>query len=400
MATILLTWELGGGLGHLVNLQPLAQGLSEARASGSSGGGDLSAAALVLPKDGIELLQTPPIDRPEKIIEPAYTFAQLLCNCGFSDTDRLMRRVEVWRKWLLDLRPSLIVCDHSPTALLASWGLDIRRATIGTGFFCPPDVSPLPNLQSANRRAPNPDQLSADEERVLVCMNLVLDRLGERGLDHVAQLYHPIDEHFLLAFAKLDPYSDRPGATYWGMWPGRFGQPPQWPPGEGKRIFAYLKPFPALPRLLRELQTQPHTTIVYCPAIDPRMRQDFAASHVSFAAQPVDIQQVAEQCDLAILHGTLGTATAMLLAGKPSLQIPIMVEQGLAAMAITRLGAGVMALPTMPNQISAALKLLLVKDQYRVAARAFAEQHADYRPAAAIQGIVDRAEQLAMQGGK
>jgi UDP:flavonoid glycosyltransferase YjiC (YdhE family) len=27
MATILLTWELGAGLGHLVNLLPLARGL-------------------------------------------------------------------------------------------------------------------------------------------------------------------------------------------------------------------------------------------------------------------------------------------------------------------------------------------------------------------------------------
>jgi UDP:flavonoid glycosyltransferase YjiC (YdhE family) len=29
MSTILLTWELGGGLGHLVNLLPLARELSQ-----------------------------------------------------------------------------------------------------------------------------------------------------------------------------------------------------------------------------------------------------------------------------------------------------------------------------------------------------------------------------------
>jgi hypothetical protein len=29
MSIILLTWELGGGLGHLVNLLPLARGLSQ-----------------------------------------------------------------------------------------------------------------------------------------------------------------------------------------------------------------------------------------------------------------------------------------------------------------------------------------------------------------------------------
>jgi UDP:flavonoid glycosyltransferase YjiC (YdhE family) len=161
-----------------------------------------------------------------------------------------------------------------------------------------------------------------------------------------------------------------------------------------------LKPFSSLHQLLRDLQTLPNPTIVYCPDLDPQSRQQFAASHLSFASQPVDISQVAEQCDLAILHGTLGTATAMLLAGKPSLQIPILVEQGLAAMAIARLGAGLMALPSAPDQIRLSLRQLLVDDRYLSAARAFAKRHSDYRPGVAIQKLVDRAEQLATQPSK
>lgn len=156
MATILLAWELGGGLGHLVNLQPLARGLSNRGHRVILVARDLSAAALVLSKDGIELLQTPPVERPARGIGLTYTFAQLLYNCGFADPKRLTRRVALWRNWLHDLRPNLIVCDHSPTALLASRGLDIRRATISTGFFRPPDLSPLPNLQSASPPGPSP----------------------------------------------------------------------------------------------------------------------------------------------------------------------------------------------------------------------------------------------------
>jgi len=48
----------------------------------------------------------------------------------------------------------------------------------------------------------------------------------------------------------------------------------------------------------------------------------------------------AASCDAAVLHSGQGATAAVLLAGKPILQIPLVLEQRLTAEATVRLGAG------------------------------------------------------------
>ena len=58
------------------------------------------------------------------------------------------------------------------------------------------------------------------------------------------------------------------------------------------------------------------------------------------------MQQVAHECDLAILNGTHATTVAMLLSGKPALHIPIFLEQAINARAAERLGAALCVGPS------------------------------------------------------
>ena len=74
--------------------------------------------------------------------------------------------------------------------------------------------------------------------------------------------------------------------------------------------------------------------------------------------QPVDIAAAARECDVAILNGTHASTAAVLLAGKPILQLPLFLEQQLIAQNVERLGAGLTASIKQPEGIQAKLRQL------------------------------------------
>jgi UDP:flavonoid glycosyltransferase YjiC (YdhE family) len=394
MATILLAWELGGGLGHFMNLRPLADGLARRGHRVVAVLRDLSSARRFLPNGDLAILQAPFKHQRMTEIEPTCTFAQILHNCGFGDADGLATLAEAWRQLYDYVKPDLIVFDHSPTAMLAARGRPVRRALIGTGFFNPPDVSPLPNLRSW--MTPHAALLQAHESHVLANMNSVLIRAGEQPLERVAQLYQPLDQDFLLTLRELDAYSRSADTVYWGGWSAGIGEPPNWPHGRGKRIFAYLKPFPAVGQLLSTLNGLPNPSLIYAPGLDPRLRAECRNPTVRFTDAPVEMSHAAKESDLAILNGTHATTAAMLLAGKPALHIPIFLEQAINAKAAERLGAAVCATPSDPKQFTNGLHSLLSSDRFAQAAQSFAARYCDFSPDLQIERMIDRADELAL----
>jgi UDP:flavonoid glycosyltransferase YjiC (YdhE family) len=169
---------------------------------------------------------------------------------------------------------------------------------------------------------------------------------------------------------------------------------PEWPKGHGKRIFAYLKPFPALAPLLEHLGRLGCPTIVYGDEIDPQLRERFGGGTIRFEVEPLDMAEVGKTCDLAILNGNAGTTVALLLAGRPSLQVPIYLEQCHFAMAVRRLGAGLTASSDRPQQIVDGLTRMLASETYAEAARRFAARHADFDPQRQVAGMLDRIDGL------
>lgn len=394
MATIFLAWELGGGWGHLTSLRLFVEELPKRGHRVIMASRDLSSIHEILGATGVEYVQSPFKHQMIRLIEPTCTYAQILHTCGFGKADELAALAGAWRSLFMAYKADLIVCDHAPTALLAARGIAARRAAVGNGFTVPPDISPLRNLRTSV--APDWAQLQSHENQVLENINAVLRRLSEPPIDRVSQLFHPIDETFLLTFAELDCYPGRAGATYWGKWSVDTGQSPEWPIGRGPRIFGYLKQFPALPNLLAGLQELPNPTLIYTPGIDERVKARFRRSNLQFAEGRINLLEAAQQCDVAILNGTHTSAATMLLAGKPALHIPIFLEQGVNADAVARIGAGVKALPNEPAQISDGLQSLLRLERFGTAARAFAAQYADFDSAKQMTKLIDRAEQLAI----
>ncbi|MEX0678943.1 MAG: hypothetical protein WD063_17850 [Pirellulales bacterium] len=394
MATFIFTWELGFGLGHLVNLRPLAEGLSVRGHRVALALRDLSRAKAIFQGQNIEYWQAPCKTRATRQIASTLSFAHILYDAGYCDLDELAGMCEAWRSIFRAVDPDVIVFDHSPTALLAARPFRAKRVTLGTGFFCPLDESPLQCLQPWLKA--DTSQAARDEEEILHRMNRLLAVWNQPPLARVAGLFHPSDEHLLATFAELDHYQGRTGARYWGAWSSGFGKPPQWPDGSGKRIYAYLKPFQELPKLLDVIKRSACPAIVYCDGIPAQLQRQFQAPTVRFENEPLDIQRAARECDLAILNANHGTAVVMLLAGKPLLLIPIHVEQALLAGAIMRMDAGLGASPTSSQEIEGQFGRLLAGNLCVAGARQFATRYASFDADRQLAAIVERLEALAL----
>jgi len=394
MVTILFTWELGGSLGHVTQIAPLVKGLQSAGHHVTVALREPRRAAGLFDQSDTTLLQSPfkpPTANPP--IATPRTFAHVLWNAGFGDPNELQVLTEAWEKLLNSVAPDMIVFDHAPTALLAARGRKVKRVVLGNGFCCPPDCSPLPDLRSW--MPPMPEQLQQTEQQVLDCMNQVLERRHAAPLERITQLYSQVDDTFLTTQAEFDHYPDRTGARYRGPWPLSGGGTPIWPAGSGKRIYAYLSPFPGLPKVLHALQAAGYPTIVSMGAADTNMLTRFNAPNLRFEQQPLDLKRLASECDLAVLNGNHGTTIAMLLAGKPVLHAPIFLEQGINAVATVRMGAGMIAFPRGVDRTGEQIAELLNAPKYTEAARQFAAMYANFSPEAEIAQAVQRLNALA-----
>src|SRR4051794_2356701 len=115
MARVLLGWELGGGLGHVGGLLPIAQGLAAQGHEPLLAVKDLPGALPVLQGRGFALLQAPL--GPQKVPAQftASSFADILAIRGFADGAELENQVGAWQT-LLDLSGAkLVVSNFSPT---------------------------------------------------------------------------------------------------------------------------------------------------------------------------------------------------------------------------------------------------------------------------------------------
>ncbi len=388
---ILLTWELGGGLGHLARLRPLALNLS---AAGHSVTMALrhSPHTNTLPRS-LTIVPVPVSPKSCQAIAQPVSIADILHNEGAATATHLGALVRAWRGLFKLLRPDVIVMDYSPVALLASQGLGMARVSLGTGFASPPAVSPLPNLRAWQDHYP--DRIQATENAVLQAFNSQLEAQEQPPLGCLGELFDRVDANLLTTFPELDHYPDRTNGQYVGTWTDFAGPIPEWPDGDGPRVFVYLKPFRGLPRLLDHLASRAISGMIYLGGSIHTKR--WRGSTLRFSNQPIDMEAAAGWCDAAVLHAGHGSTAAMLLAGKPILQLPSHVEQYHNGLATERLEAGRMAMLDRPDDIHAAIDALLDSGEGRAGARRFAERYADHDPDRALSRVVERIIDLAEQ---
>jgi hypothetical protein len=243
------------------------------------------------------------------------------------------------------------------------------------------------------------DYLLGVEWNVLGRVNRVLSRWKQPEMGRLGQLYSDADENFLTTFPELEQYPTRdpgPGAFYWGPVVGSGGgAEPVWPDLPGKRVFAYVKRFDGLGELVSALRAKRVATLLYLDGPADAARE-LECETIKVARERLDMATVARACDAAVLHAGQGTTAALLMAGKPLLNVPLVLEQRLTANAVERLGAGLVAPASSGagEEVAEQIDALLAEPEHAEAARRFAAKYAAFDPAAQATRMVERVEAM------
>ncbi|MBE7467245.1 MAG: tetratricopeptide repeat protein [Planctomycetes bacterium] len=397
MSTVLFTWELGAGVGHMAPYREIAERLIRNGHRVVFALRDLSRSHSVFQDIGVACVQAPiktaPIAKP--ILQPA-TYAQMLHNLGYESPGELTGLVRAWRSLFEYIQPDLTVFDHSPTAMLAARGVPTRKMVIGIGFLVPPDIYPLPSQRPwMNHDA---EQLRHFEDSILHRINLVLEDLRAPTLRRLGQLFSDVEETVLTTFKELDHYAEREGGNYWGICSYYPGAKPEWPGGEGAKVFAYLKPSKNLVPILQALTVLKKPTLIVPDHIPEDTLKKFTSDTMVFSKNLFDLKTVGAECRLAVHNANHGTMAQLLLAGKPTLMVPLQLEQLLLARRAEQLGVGLVIQDQKAEDLATRLNAVLTGASYMASAEAFAKRYADFDPPKQGMRLYERMEAHLAEG--
>jgi UDP:flavonoid glycosyltransferase YjiC (YdhE family) len=396
MARIALTWQLGSGVGHVASLSVLSAALAQDGHEVVAVLRDPQRGEPFFASHGARCLQAPlPSQQSGRESPTIATYADLLAASGFDAVDELSATVSCWDELFSEICPDVVVMDHSPTALVCGIGASFRKVLHSPGFFIPPAADPLPVLRPWLVK--NQAEAKSGDDRVRDNVNTVLERRGRSPLKCLADLYSQVEETFLASYEELDHFAaDRVNAKYWGIVPPPTGGiEPNWPDVAGPRVFIYLWPSTESVAIVDGIAKLGHPTIVRMPGSGD-WQSRWKSSSVRVVAEPVAMEEMARQCDVAVLHGGHGTMAAMLLAGKPLVLVPFQLEQLLQAQRCAERDLAICVAPNDYRNIGQAIHLALTNDKYHSAARAFSERYRSMEPSAMLSSLVQQIGRLAV----
>lgn len=398
MAHIVFTWELGSSLGHISRFLPIALKLREKGYAVSFILKDLSKAYELFGKHDFPVYQAPiwQYKLQNEDLPPA-NFAEILILYGYLDAKGLSGMVSGWCNLFEKLKPDLVLFDYSPTALLASRNYHFKRAILGTGFFHPPHITPMPNFRNVDEVLR--ERLLVSEKRVLKNINIVLENFHCTSLANLYDLFD-VDEDFLLTFSELDHYSGRVNAKYWGgISSGNKGIDPIWIDDNRKKVFAYLKPeYCNTMQILDVLAKLDCQALIFAPSLSQENIDKIEADNIKISTQPYKITTIAKECDIGICHAGHDTISALLLAGKPLMLLPMQYEQMLVALNVERIRAGVIGYQNdTTKNLKIKLNALLNSLRLKSGAQSFSKKYRATPMGNSLDPIINRCVDLVSQ---
>ena len=377
MSRYLFAWELGGNLGHLTRLVPVARLLAKQGHEVLFASRELVEAGETLSANALRYVAAPALSFTRRANEPIISYPDLLAAHGFADPRRLGGTLGAWLGLLQVYKPDAMLVDHAPSALIAARIARLPHLVLGTGFTVPPATSPMPSMRPW--KPDPPEKLRAAEQGVLDSINRVARYFGGQPLGKLHELFDP-KSTAICAFPELDHYGARGNARYIGpTFVTDGGQALAWR-GRGPKVFGYLRMPEVVDALIGELGRLEADGILYVPGATPAQHKAAKEGGLQLTSQPARLDKLLKEADVVVSSAGHGLLSAGLLAGVPALLVPGNVEQLLASRAAKRLGAALFLLPAHVNQkLGDALgKLLGGEPKLRAAARGFAGRYRDY----------------------
>jgi hypothetical protein len=332
MRTILFAWELGRGLGHLMNIRRIALRLKGHNLRLVAAVNDLPAAAL-LQGAVSDIIGTPPwpIDSLPASERPPTSSASLndiLSAAGLADHSAVHRLLVTWDDIFKRVRPDLVVADFSPLASLAACGR-VPLVQIGNGYTLPPcEMKRFPLLHRFSRPIWN-------EEETLVAVNKAMQPFGWPPLDRLPQLFSG-DARLVQTFPLLDPYDMQRTELLDGP---IFDRPPMQRSDQASSVLAYLssgyEPHPSIFEALTPFATNLR---IYAPRLPAAQVEHLRRTGAQIDAEPLPLTDALSSSRLLIHSGGSGVAAEGLAAGVPQLVLSAQVEQDLNGEALQRAG--------------------------------------------------------------
>ncbi len=376
---VVFAWELGGGYGHIAGFIKLADELRKNNCKISWILRDTKYFHALCSMTDDAVFQAP-FSHPKagasrRLVN---SFSDLLYRHGYSSDDELIGLLVAWRSLFYILKPDLLICDHSPTAILAARGYPFPVASYGIGFFLPPAVNPWPNLQAF--MTIDEAKLLESDKLILNVINSSLTQLGEQGLQQMSELFD-IDTHFLCTFPELDHYCGRNTEDYWGpRMDVSSGENPVWPSGHGPKVFAYLKAEnPSTANVVAGLKELGWPSLIHFTGGNQTSIDSPTCPSIIFSNGHLHMGKLVQQADLFINHAGHGTISASLLGGKPSLMFPSQQEQLLLAKAVAQYGLGILGKSNASSaEIIQWLERLAQSEDIQAQCRLFAAKYQNF----------------------
>ena len=395
MAHVHFALELGSGLGHMARAAPLAAELGRRGHDVSISTRDLVASRSAWLPIAVDCVQAPVfLHRTVGLPKPAASLAEIALGFGYWDGDILDALVEGWRALLTRLAADIVVADFSPSAVLAARSLGLPAIGIGVSFTVPPAGRPLPSCLPGMPL--DPGRLEAAEARMLRSANHTLRATKAGPVTLACELFRG-ERALLCTWPELDCYG-RGAEAAGDTWCGEASDPgtgvaPRWPPGGAPRAFAYLKGgYPGLAGTMRAL-AQGFLTVCYVPDVEAGREPPLVDPAIVYSDKPVNLDAAFAGASVCVCHAGVGTICRSLLAGVPLLMLPMIGEQGLNALAVQRIGAGIALPPTASERdIASALARVHADPAMRASARAFAARHRDFTSARQLATMSDEIE--------
>lgn len=333
----LFAWEQGGRLGHLSKILPTARVLRSRGHEILFAVKEVGTACQCLDKS-FSYIQCPIPIGLKKSCREAASFADVLTEAGFGDAAILGGMVRSWQTVIELYKPDVILSQHAPTIILAAELLGIPCLKLGSGFESPPEISPYPCFRPWLKLTR--DELLKTEHRLLDNVNQVRKVFGGSPLTCLHQAVRA-DISLLAVLPELEQYPDRKNGCYIGpLFITDEGAEEHWSGLREQKIFVYLFPGVETPLILAALNKSGAEVIAYIPGLADELKEKYRTTNMRIASGKINLTGLLSGMTLAINNGNLGTVSATLLSGVPSLCIPTTVEQWMNSCNLERIGAG------------------------------------------------------------